>query len=413
MRSRDLLVLLLFIFLISAVPAHAQQQFKLFESPFMQAFGNWLTTTVQWPPIGQDKEPVTPLAIILVSIALFSIILAVVRTRIAIFQDDRVRHLATWLALPIVGISVTGTHFVPSIWDIVGFGSDITPIILFILLILFAIMLTVRGIGASGIRGGPIGEAIGQRAHQAEEAVAGRIAGQEHGEEQRLAREAQLFQQLDSLEGAGVRDAETLEGYINELINVLGRGQSVRQIREGVNERLTRLNPAFLTLLRINARATALDTELDTLIRTETTNLQRLMRTVRQRQITPAGGAAAAPVPRADATIMTRYITDMTRRLQDARANAQRISRDRPALGTLETQLRARLNAGFAALGVPGRDADRLRNARTEFIAARGVVSQLIARMHEIELAAERIRNDLRAEIRDVNAEDHLARAGI
>lgn len=415
-NKRLLLLVFLGLLILSSTSAYAAPAFL--NSPFLQSFWEWLKTPVAWPPFHlvdfppQAPEQIPPGIIIMVTAMTTAVIWAVTRQRVPIFADDRFRSAALWFSLSLVGIAVTSSGYVGAISGIIGGAFDVGSLIFFVIAIFILIALGKWGAGFMG-GGGRIGEAIGHRAGQAERAVADRIAGQEHGEEQRLAGEAQLFQQLDSLEGAGIRDAETLEGYINELINVLGRGQSVRQVREGVNERLTRLNPAFQTLVRINARATALDTELNTLITNETTNLQRLMRTVRQRQITPAGAGAAAPVPRADATLMTRYIGDMTRRMQDARANAQRISRDRPALATLETQLRARLTAGFAALAAPGRDADRLRNARTEFIAARGVVSQLIARMHEIELAAERIRNDLRAEVRDINAEDHLARAGV
>ncbi len=408
-KSLLLLLVLLLIFLIAAVPAHAQQQFKLFESPFLKAFADWLTTPVNWPPIGQEKQLVAPLAIIIVSIALFTVILAAVR-RIPLFQDDNARRLATWLALPIVGISVTGTHFVPSIWGIVGFGSDITPIILFILLILFAIMLTVRGIGASGIRGGPIGQAVGERVQREAERAAGAIRGQTGREERNLAQEAQLFQGVDNLERAGVRDAAALERYISEMINLLGSGQSIRQIADGINARLGRLNATFNALVAVNARATTLDTQLNTAITTETGRLRQLMRTLLQRQ----RAAAGAPVARQDTALITRYTSDMQRRLNDARTNSVNMAANGPRLTALEAQIRARLAAGLAAVGNPALPfPQRARTARTEFTQAGALTSELVTIMTTIEREAERIRNDLMAELRDVNAEDHLARAGV
>lgn len=403
--------ILLFVFfvLVLAITARAQSDsFSMFQSPFMKAFGEFLTTPVQWPPLAEDKVPVAPLQIILVSIALFSIILAIVRTRIAIFQDDRVRHLATWLALPIVGMSITGTHFVPSIWGIVGFGSDITPIILFILLIIFAVTLSVRGIGAAGIRGGPVGQAVGERIREGAERAANVVRTQAHREENQIAQEAQRFQQVDNLEGAGIRDAAALEGYLGAIINLLGGGHGIREIVQGIDERLGRLNTAFANLVAVNARAVALDAKLNTDITTETRRLERSMLGSRTRRLAMPG-VVAASIPMD--TEIRAYTADLSRRLQDARATGLNLAANGRRLTGLETDIRRALDTALTTLRNPGIPfPQRARTARTELITARSLVSELITIMHNIENEERRIRQDLMRELTDLNAEEHLAR---
>lgn len=412
MKDKRVLILVIsLMFLLLAVQVHAQTSGFL-QSPFLKAFGDWLTTPVQWPPIGQTKEPVAPLAIILVSIALFAVILAAVR-RIPLFQDDNARRLATWLALPIAGISITGTQFVSSIWGIVGFGSDIASIILFVLLIIFAITLTARGIGASGIRGGPIGQAVGDTARRAAEGAANVVRTQANREERDIAQESQLFQQVDNLEGQGIKDAVALEGYINQMISLLGSGQSLRQIAEGINARLGRLNTSYGALVRANARATALDTQLSAAITAETGKIERTMLNVRKRQLA-APGAVAGTFP-TEAEVKA-YTADLARNLNDARTTAMNLAANGPRLITLEGQIKAGLGTALTTLGTALASRDTkimvagIKTARTELITARSMVAELITIMQTIETEEKRIRGNLMRESRDLNAEEHLNR---
>lgn len=407
--KRMLILVLITIFLALAVQAHAATP-QFLDSPFMKNLWEWLKTPIDWPPWGTDEQDLVPPGlIIVVSILLTCIIWAVTRQRISFFQDDKFRNAALWFALAFSAIPIFGTHFVGSISGVIGGAFEFSTIIYFVIGIFMLIAIGKWGAGFSGIRGGQIGEAVGERVHHEAGRAAGVIRGQAGREERNLAQEAQLFQGVDNLERVGVRDAAALERYINEIINLLGSGQSLRQIADGINARLGRLNASFGALVAVNARATALDTQLNTAITTETRRLGTLMRTVRQRQIGPG-----AVVPRAEATLVGRYTADLTRRLNDARTTSINMAANGPRLTALEAQIRARLAAGLATIGNPALNyAQRVRTARTEFTQAAAFVNELVGIMNTVEREAERIRNDLMRELTDVNAEDHLARAGV